>query len=72
MASENKYGIRIVQEENIWTADITRRASRKELIVSKSQSGFASEAEAQSWADEELKAFVENQGERNKRHNEKR
>ena len=72
MASNNKYGIRIVQDENVWTADITRRASRKEVIVSKSQSGFASETEAQAWAETELKAFVENQGKRNKRHNEKR
>lgn len=72
MASANKYAIQIVQEDNIWTADITRRASRKEVIVSKSQSGFASEAEAQAWAEAELKAFTENQNARNKRRDEKR
>lgn len=72
MASGNKYTTQITQNDNVWSADITRRVSRKELVVSKSQSGFSSEAEAQAWADNELKAFVENQGARNKRRDEKR
>lgn len=72
MAASSKYAIKIVQDESIWTADITRRVSRKEVVVSKTETGFATEAEAQAWADVELKGFVENQGERNKRHNSKR
>ena len=72
MAASSKYAIKIVQEESVWTADITRRVSRKEVVVSATQSGFASEAEAQAWADNELKGFVENQNARNKRRNEKR
>ena len=72
MAASSKYAIKIVQEESVWTADITRRVSRKEVVVSKSQSGFADEKEAQAWADAELKVFVENQGKRNKLRNEKR
>lgn len=72
MATGNKYAIKIVQEDSVWTADITRRVSRKEVIVSKTKSGFANEAEAQAWAETELKGFVENQGKRNKLRNEKR
>lgn len=72
MATASKYAIQIAQEGSTWTADITRRVSRKEVVVSKTQVGFASEAEAQAWADIELKAFVENQSSRNKKRNEKR
>ena len=72
MAASSKYAIKIVQEESVWTADITRRVSRKEVVVSATQSGFANEAEAQTWAESELKSFVENQSARNKRRNDKR
>lgn len=72
MATSSKYAIQIVQDESIWTADITRRVSRKEVVVSKTETGFATEAEAQAWADVELKTFVDNQGERNKKRNSKR
>jgi len=69
MATSSKYAIQIVQDNSIWTADITRRVSRKEVVVSKTETGFATEAEAQAWADAELKGFVENQNERNKKRN---
>ena len=72
MAASSKYAIKIVQEESVWTADITRRVSRKEVVVSATQSGFANEAEAHAWAENDLKSFVENQSARNKRRNEKR
>ena len=72
MAAGSKYAIKIVQEDSIWTADITRRVSRKEVIVSKTKSGFANEAEARQWAEAELKGFVENQSKRNKLRNDKR
>ncbi len=72
MATSSKYAVQIVQDESVWTANITRRVSRKEVKISKSQTGFATEAEAQTWGEAELKGFVDNQGERNKRHNAKR
>ena len=72
MATGSKYATQIVQDEATWTANITRRASRKAVVVSKTQSGFVTEAEAQAWADTELKAFMENQSERNKRRNKQR
>ena len=72
MATGSKYAIQIVQNGNEWKADITRRVSRKEVVVSKTQDGFPTEAEAQTWADTELKSFIENQEARNKKRNEKR
>ena len=72
MAASSKYAIKIVEDASIWTADITRRVSRKEVVFSATQSGFANEAEAQARADTELKNFIENQSARNKRRNEKR
>jgi hypothetical protein len=39
----------------------------QETIVSKRQSGFTSEAEAQEWGQKELKAFLQNLHEQNKR-----
>lgn len=68
----SKYAIQIVQDEAKWTANITRRVSRKTVVVSKTQGEFASEAEAQTWADAELKTFMGAQNTRNKRRNEKR
>jgi hypothetical protein len=72
MASSTKYSVILEEDENIWTSNVVRRASRKELIVSKTETGFKTEEEAQAWGDKALKEFVEQQGVRNKRHNEKR
>jgi hypothetical protein len=72
MATSKKYSVQIVEEDNFWTADIVRRVNARSNIVSKSQSGFASEAEAQAWADTELQGFMTNQSERNKRRAKKR
>jgi len=72
MATGNKYATQITQEGDSWTAEITRRASRKQVIVSKTQAGFASETEAQAWADNELKTFSEQQKERNERRDQTR
>lgn len=72
MATSKKYSVQIVQEDNFWTADIVRRVSARSTLVSKSQSGFASEAEAQAWADTELQGFMSSQSERNKRRAKKR
>lgn len=72
MASSTKYSVIVEEDENIWTSNVVRRASRKEIIVSKTETGFKTEEEAQAWGDEALKEFVEQQGVRNKRHNEKR
>ncbi|MDO9319046.1 MAG: DUF3622 domain-containing protein [Gammaproteobacteria bacterium] len=71
MAASKKYESRViasvasegfVQE---WSAEIIRRATATKTVVSKAQGGFASEAEAQVWAEKELAAFLE-LNERNK------
>lgn len=72
MATGSKYAIQVIQEEILWTANITRRVSRKDTVVSKTQGGFATEAEAQAWGETELKGFMENQSKRNEARDKKR
>jgi Protein of unknown function (DUF3622) len=66
MTSNKKYTTRTVQTKTDWTAEIVRRVTSKKTTVSKSQGGFSSEEEAQSWAEKELAAFLENLTKRNK------
>ncbi len=71
MAASKKYESRVIESvvaegaAKEWTAEITRRATAKKTVVSKTQGGFTSEAEAQSWAEKELAVFLE-LNERNK------
>ncbi len=67
MAKSKKYDYRVVQDKSGWTAEIIRRASSKKTVVSKSQSGFTTESDAQEWGQNELKSFLESQEKRNKR-----
>lgn len=67
MSKAKKYDYRVVQDGASWGAEITRRISRQKTRVSKQQAGFATEAEAQAWAEAELKTFLLHQAERNKR-----
>ena len=67
MTKGKKYDYRVVQCDAFWKAEIIRRATSKKTVVSKSQDGFATEAEAQDWGQKELKSLMENLSERNKR-----
>ncbi|MGB1297735.1 MAG: DUF3622 domain-containing protein [Psychrobium sp.] len=67
MSNSKKFDIRLLKENGQWTAQITRRKTAKETIVSKSETGFDSEEKAQAWADEALKGFLETISARNKR-----
>lgn len=67
MATGKKYNYRVVQHESTWTAEITRRMTAKETIVSKSQPGFATAEEAEAWGQKELEQFTKALSERNKR-----
>ena len=67
MSIDKKYSYQIEQEENGWSAKIVRRASAKKTVVSKRQSGFSTESEAQKWGKDELKSFLENLAQRNER-----
>ena len=72
MNQSKKYDFSTSQEKDSWRADITRRASAKKTIVSKTQSGFKTEAEATEWAEKELTLFTVKQSAQNKRRAEKR
>jgi len=67
MAKSKKFDCRVVQDKSGWSAEIIRRASSKKIVVSKSQGGFASEADAQAWGEDELKSFLDKLEQRNKR-----
>ena len=67
MAKGKKFDYRVVQDKSGWSAEIVRRASSKKMVVSKSQSGFSTESNAQEWGQKELKLFLENLDKRNKR-----
>jgi hypothetical protein len=72
MKESKKYSIRTSQEKDTWSAEIIRRASAKKTIVSKTQAGFKTEAEATEWAKKELVLFTAKQSEQNKRRGQKR
>lgn len=67
MTQTKKYDFRVVQDKETWTGQITRRQSARKIVVSKTQKGFATEAEATAWGETELKSFLENLVKRNER-----
>jgi len=68
MTAAKKYSSHVEQDSasGLWSAQITRRATSKRTVVSKSQDGFASQAQADAWAETALKEFLD-LTERNKR-----
>ncbi len=72
MTQSKKYDSRLSQKNDNWTAEIVRRASAQKTVVSKTQDGFKTEADAKQWADKTLAEFTTKQGERNKRRAAKR
>lgn len=68
MAKGKKYDSRITQQGSSWTAEIIRRVTSKKTTVSKRQSGFATESEAEQWAQKELESFLQSLKQRNLRH----
>ncbi|MDO7597551.1 MAG: DUF3622 domain-containing protein [Pseudomonadota bacterium] len=72
MAQSKKYDSKIQQNGATWTAKIIRRVTAQKTMVSKQQHGFASEAEAQAWAETQIALFLENLKARNKRRSQPR
>lgn len=73
MSKAPKYSFRVVEKRNkTWTAEIQRQATSKKKVVSKRQTGFATEAEGRVWAEQQLAQVLENHIARNKRHDEDR
>ena len=72
MSITKKYTFQTSAEKDSWRADIIRRASSKNTVISKTQTGCKTEAEAVQWAEKELALFLEKQSARNKRQADKR
>lgn len=72
MSKGKKYDYRVAKNRKHWKVEIIRRATSSKTVVSKRQTGFATEAEATEWAEKELKLFLDNQAEKNKRHGKQR
>ena len=68
MSTNKRYNSNVSKDENsgLWRAEILRRASSKRSVVSKMQEGFATEEEANKWAEATLAEFLA-LNERNKR-----
>lgn len=67
MTQTKKFDFRIVQDKQVWAAEITRRMTARKTIVSKRKTGFATEAEAIVWGEKELKSFLDKLMLRNER-----
>ena len=70
MTQSKKYDYRISQDKKTWTTEIIRRVTSKRTTVSKTQDGFATEAEAKAWGESELASFLANLTKKNKRDSE--
>jgi hypothetical protein len=76
MSQGKKYDYKISQtaakssddpSNSTWQAEIIRQVTSRRTKVSKSQDGFATEAEATEWGKQALVEFLENQKAKNKR-----
>lgn len=67
MSNSKKYDYRVAKNRKNWKAEIIRQVTSRKTAVSKRKTGFATETEAKDWAENELKAFIENLSKRNVR-----
>lgn len=58
MNTSKRYDCQVMQEKSGWAADIIRRVSSKKTRVTKHQGGFATESEAQEWAQAEAAVYL--------------
>lgn len=65
MKTGKKFDFRLVQNNDVWTAEITRQVTSKKIRISKSQDGFISESDAKEWGQKELKNFLHRLRQRN-------
>lgn len=72
MMKGKKYSYHVVKEGSSWKAEILRRKTASETVISKSQGGFSTESDALEWGKTELSTFLQSLSERNKRHSEQR
>ena len=72
MAKHRKYSSLVESDDSSWKAKILRQVTSKKTHISKEQHGFATQEEAQSWAEAQLAEFSKTQGVSNQRHTEQR
>lgn len=72
MAKSKKYDFSVLQQDSSWAVAIIRQVTSTKTVITKSQDGFASEAEAQAWGETELTSFLHQLTERNRRRTAKR
>jgi hypothetical protein len=58
MSQSKKYTFQLKQDDSGWSVEILRRASSKKIVITKSQGGFATETEAQSWGENEVQTLI--------------
>ena len=66
MTKSKKYDYCLRPDDEGWRVEIVRKVTAKKTIVSKRQSGFATEAEAIEWGKNEVSVFLQQHNERNK------
>lgn len=59
--TSKKYQAKVLREKNTWTAQITRQVSSNKIHVSKMQTDFETQEQAQQWADISLAKFINTQ-----------
>ncbi|MCG9697538.1 DUF3622 domain-containing protein [Shewanella sp. Isolate11] len=67
MSQDKKYALRVVETEQGWSAQVTRRMTARKTVVTKKKEGFATQEEASEWGNKALQAIVENLMVRNER-----
>lgn len=67
MSDSKKFTVQTSEKRNGWCAEIVRQVTSRRTTVSKRETGFKTQQEAQAWGDNELAGFIKNQVERNKR-----
>jgi len=72
MAKSKKYTTYVFESDSGWQADIRRRVTSKKHLLSKSKTGFATEAEAKTWAIRALQEFLDRLAKQSKQRAEKR
>ena len=72
MGKSRKYSAHVLKNDSGFVAEIHRRMTSKKFVVTKHKEGFATEAEAQAWADKELESFLLRLSEQSKARAEKR
>jgi hypothetical protein len=60
MKTSKKYHFQVTQDGTTWRAEILRRVTAKTTVITKQKSGFASDAEAQVWGQEEIRVLLKN------------